>query len=324
MPVFPKPKFEYTWDVRTEIAALRRWRKERGIPPRTGDRLLVATWNIANLGAQDRTDDDHRLLAEVASWFDLVALQETRHNLAGLRGILAHLPKAWRAAFSDAAGNDERMVFLYRGNKVRLCEQVAEVAVPPAQFRHIKLPGVAATFSGFDRNPFLASFSWGRLPLTFVNVHNFFGDESQPSIERRQLETFALCRHARLEHRDLHAYDRNLVLLGDFNLPHMEPGDPILKVLRNFGMVVAEHASTMGTTLPGEVSGAATPRVAHYDQVAWFPATGALFTGRHGVFDFDGAVFADLWQSAGRKSFNTWVRYHLSDHRPLWAELRGP
>jgi hypothetical protein len=60
----------------------------------------------------------------------------------------------------------------------------------------------------------------------------------------------------------------------------------------------------------------------HYDQVAFFPGeTGEEFV-TSGVFDFDGAVFADLWRQRSKPDFEAYVRYHLSDHRPLWAQLR--
>jgi hypothetical protein len=44
-----------------------------------------------------------------------------------------------------------------------------------------------------------------------------------------------------------------------------------------------------------------------------------------GVFDIDGAVFRDLWGNgtkAEASKFRSYVRYYLSDHRPLWAQLR--
>jgi hypothetical protein len=40
------------------------------------------------------------------------------------------------------------------------------------------------------------------------------------------------------------------------------------------------------------------------------------------VFDFDGAVFRTLWQSRGPAAFFEYVRFYVSDHRILWAELR--
>ena len=79
MPSFPKPSFTFNYDADAERAALRHWRDTepgRSIPAKAANRLLLATWNIANLGAQDRGPKDYALLAEVISWFDLVAVQE--------------------------------------------------------------------------------------------------------------------------------------------------------------------------------------------------------------------------------------------------------
>jgi endonuclease/exonuclease/phosphatase family metal-dependent hydrolase len=321
---FARPAFSHSIDPDAERARLRAHRKLRGIPPRRRDRLLLATWNLANLGTQDRDPAAYALLAEMIDWFDVVALQETRRNLAGLRALEAGLAKRWRIHLTDTSGNEERMVLLYDGNKLRLREQTAEIAVPPSQHRHIRLPGVAAEFRGFDRNPSLVSLRWGDLPLTLVNVHFFFGGESKADLERRQLEAFAAARWARLENASAHAYDPHVMLLGDFNLPYMEPGDPILSVLRRHGLVLAPYATEIGTTLPGESAGGTAERVRHYDQIAFFPGLQRYLSGAVGVFDFDSAILPDLWSSRGRKDFNAFVRYHFSDHRPLWAELRAP
>ena len=50
---------------------------------------------------QERRDKDYRILAELISWFDIVALQEVNDDLTGLRGIEQHLPASYRAVFSD-------------------------------------------------------------------------------------------------------------------------------------------------------------------------------------------------------------------------------
>ena len=46
------------------------------------------------------------------------------------------------------------------------------------------------------------------------------------------------------------------------------------------------------------------------------------FTGNSGVFDFDGALFRTLWEARTSEEFFDYVRYYVSDHRLLWAELR--
>jgi endonuclease/exonuclease/phosphatase family metal-dependent hydrolase len=323
MPEFPKPRFEFEYDVDAEIARLREWRKkeDRFIPAKSNDTLLLATWNIANFGAQDRRDQDRRLIAEILGWFDVVAIQETRSNLADLDAVAALLPR-YRRLFTDTAGNDERMVYLYDAKKgIEVREQVGEVAIEPSALRHIKLPGVAQSFNGFDRNPFLASFKFKNANFTLANVHLYFGGTSAQDIQRRQLETFAVARWARGQNQSKTAYDPTIILLGDFNLPHMADDDPIFSVLKRFGLLLTEHSTEIGATLPGEPSETAE-EIKHYDQIAFFPGTKALFTGRTGVFDFDSAVFPNLWDERGRKDFNAFIRYYLSDHRPLWAEIK--
>jgi len=100
----------------------------------------------------------------------------------------------------------------------------------------------------------------------------------------------------------------------------MADDDPVFSVLKRFGLLLTEHSTEIGATLPGEPNETAE-EIRHYDQIAFFPGTKSLFTGRTGVFDFDSAVFPKLWDERGRKDFNAFVRYYLSDHRPLWAEI---
>lgn len=223
MPVFPKPKFVFEYDVAAEIARLRKHRKARAIPKREAGKLLVATWNIANLGAQQRRDQDLSLIAEIASWFDIVAVQECRENFGDLFDIQAKLPKSFRVLMSDAAGNNERMAFLYDSRKLAVLEEVGEVAFPPSRHKSIKLPGIDAQFNGFDRTPYLAAFSVGRTSMIFVNVHLYYGDEKPASIARRSLETFAVAKWADLRKKSPYSFTRELVALGDFNMPNESP-----------------------------------------------------------------------------------------------------
>ena len=83
---------------------------------------------------QERGTADHELIAEVISWFDLVALQEVNDNLAGIRGVLDQLPSNWRMQFSDAGGNRERAAFLYdtaQGRAAREDRPALDPAVRP-------------------------------------------------------------------------------------------------------------------------------------------------------------------------------------------------
>jgi endonuclease/exonuclease/phosphatase family metal-dependent hydrolase len=317
MPPFPKPAFSYEYRLSSQIDALRRYRDTkpgRAIPAKAADRLLVATWNVANLGVQERREKDYLLIAEIVSWFDLVAMQEVNNDLSGLRAIHRHLPRSFRLLFSDAAGNEERMAFIYDSDKVTLLEEVGEVAIPPSDINDIRLPGITQAFEGFDRNPYLAGFSSDSFVYVLVNVHLYFGSESAISMNRRRLETYAVARWADLRRQSPYAYSQDIIALGDFNLPKAEPGDPIFEALTRRGLHLPEHSTQIGSTIETD---------SHYDQVAFFPGeTQQEFTGNLGVFDFDGALFRTLWEARTPREFFAYVRYYVSDHRPLWAEFR--
>jgi endonuclease/exonuclease/phosphatase family metal-dependent hydrolase len=240
MPPFPKPKFAYDYDLAAEVAAVRQYEQSepgRAVPPRQPDRLLIATWNVANLGVQRRREKDYRLIAEMVGWFDVVAVQEVADDLSGLRAIYSFLPATFRMLVSDPSGNDERQAFLYDSTKVRPLEKVGRLSVPPSDLRYIKLPGVERPFQGFDRGPYMAAFQAGTLRFLLVNVHLFFGSDSdQADLDRRRLETFAIARWADLRRKSAKAFTHNIVPLGDFNLPQVAPGDPIYTVLTSRGL----------------------------------------------------------------------------------------
>jgi endonuclease/exonuclease/phosphatase family metal-dependent hydrolase len=316
MPPFPRPRFAYDYDLDRELAALRNYprvKRDRKIPRKAPDKLLVATWNIANLGVQDRLDSDYALMAEIIGWFDLVAVQEVNDDLRGIDAIHSKLPSRYDLLFSDASGNQERQAFLFDTRKVQRLKEVGRLSIPPSQLRAIKLPGTTTPFPGFDRGPYLASFESGSFRFSLLNVHLFYGSPKSADIDRRTLETYAVAWWADRKHRDERSYVPEILPLGDFNLPKTEPGDRIYDALRSLGLEVPPHTSQIGSSIMSD---------SYYDQIAFFPGpTRGRFTGETNVFDFDGALFRDLWQKRPGSPFLSYLRYHISDHRPLWAEF---
>ena len=317
MPPFPKPRFDYVYDLAHERAALRVYRRDkpgRQIPAKAKDTLLIATWNIANLGVQDRLDSDYALIAEVMSWFDLVAVQEVNDDLRGIEAIHGQLPARYDLLFSDASGNRERQAFLFDTRKVQRLKEVGRVAIPPSQLPRIATTGTTTPFAGFDRGPYLASFECGTFRFALLNVHLFYGSEAPADLDRRTLETFAVAWWADRTHRDANSYVAEVVPLGDFNLPRAAPGDRIFDALVSPGLQTPPHSSQIASAIASDNQ---------FDQIAFFPGpTAQRFTGQCNVFDFDGALFQDLWTSRSRAQFLSYVRYHISDHRPLWVELQ--
>jgi hypothetical protein len=331
---FKKPRFAFDFRPDREVARLRRWRDEerdRQVPVRADDRLLLGSWNIANLGTQDREPAHYRLLAEVVSWFDLCAIQEVNDDLTGLRGLLGALNRrddTWKAVFTDRAGNQERLAIVYRSDVLDLAEKFAELAIPQAEHDRIKLDGIDQKFGDFDRHPQIVTFrrQGGDDILEVVNVHLYFGKDDTPadrvaSMNRRCLEAFAVGDWCRRRDEDPHTYTRLILTIGDFNLPKREPTEPLYVTLTKLGLELPEHSSKIGSSIS---------RLATYDQIAFLPGP---MKDRHmatGVFDYDGAVFPTLWEQRrersgtkkGRTEFLSYLRYYMSDHRPIWAQFR--
>ncbi len=300
--------------MEVELRALRDHKKLRDVPAKRRDRLLLATWNIANFGLQKRRDKDHRLIAEILGWFDLVAVQEVADDLSGLYAVRDLLPPSYRLLISDTAGNDERAAFVYDTRKVTLLEMVGRLSIAPTNLAHVNLPGVDQPFRGFDRSPYLAAFQRGSFRFVLASVHLFFGSDAPQDMGRRSLEAYAVARWADLRRKDKHAYASDIIALGDFNLPQVAPHDPIYKALTKRGLVLPEH--------PTEVGGSSLGGHKHYDQMAFFPGETKEFNERIGAFDFDNVVFRELWDPKRPGPFLAYARYYISDHRPLWAEFR--
>jgi endonuclease/exonuclease/phosphatase family metal-dependent hydrolase len=260
---------------------------------------------------------DYRVLAEMVSWFDLIAVQEANDNLGGLDALRKQLPANYRALFSDASGNQERGAFIYDSDKVELLDKVGRLSIPPNQLKNIKLPGTATVFPGFDRGPYMAAFSTlnGAFRLLLVNVHLFFGTDRDPAdMERRKLEAFAVAWWAARRHKSKFAYVSDIIPLGDFNLPHMDDNDPIFRALTSRGLKLPVDFTI------SQIGGSSLQGLKHFDQMAFFPsATNELKQIK--VFDFDNVIYHDVFTKKTPAEFRSYVRFHVSDHRPLWAEF---
>jgi endonuclease/exonuclease/phosphatase family metal-dependent hydrolase len=317
VPPFPKPAWDAGFPVDTagEVEALRAHARLRGIPKRAPDRLLLATWNIANLGLQKRTDPaDYTLLAEVVRWFDVVAIQEVNDNLDGLRAVKAQLPAAYRILFSDASGNRERGAFVYDSRKVRLLDKIGRLSIPPSQLPHIRLPDSQESFPGFDRGPYMAAFQAREFRFLLINVHLYFGGDNPADMGRRALETYAVAWWAQRRHKSRYAYVPDIMPLGDFNLPMLDERDPIYRALKSRGLTLpAEHRIS-------QVGGSSLQGLKHYDQVAFFPNE-TTELAQIAVFDFDNVLFRDVFERRTLTQYLAYTRFHISDHRPLWAEF---
>lgn len=311
MPSFPKPNFVFNFDVQTEVQNLLAHKDTREIPEKSMDRLLLGSWNVANLGLHIRHADHYKLLAEIIGWFDIIAIQEVNDKLEGLKAIESELPAEYNLIFSDKGGNNERSAIIYDSTIINQLELVGEIAVPPKDHRYIKLTGVAQKFTGFDRNPYMCSFQWKNKIFVLITVHSFSGKDVRYDLERRALEALAIGRYADLRNKSNNTFSKNIIAVGDFNIPKTEKGDVVYDALVKRGLKLPEHSTKVYSNITNDKT---------YDQIAFLPSIKSKIV-RHGVFDYDTKIFPNLWNSMTAIDFRAYLRYYISDHRPLWMQL---
>jgi endonuclease/exonuclease/phosphatase family metal-dependent hydrolase len=199
---------------------------------------------------------------------------------------------------------------------VQQLEKVGRLSIPPAQLKNIKLPGSTVAFAGFDRGPYMAAFAAAAFRFLLVSVHLYFGSDSKQDMERRALETIAVARWADSRRNSKHAYVSDIIALGDFNLPKLADDDPIYKALTSRGLKLPDEEARRISQIGGTSLGGLN----HYDQIALFPAATTELE-QIDVFDFERPMFTDVFAHKTLVQFLAYTRFHMSDHRPLWAQF---
>lgn len=303
---------EYPRNVVEDIARLRRRIEASGLPAkRTDQNLLVGTWNIRafgrvhpqwteNPGAPKRNLRGLAYILEVARRMDVLAIQEVKRDLSGLRMLMEWLGPDWGSIVSDVTvgeeGNTERLAFVFDQRRVRPTGLAGEIVLPP-------LPS-GDPARQFARTPYAVGFRAAGERFVLVTAHIRYGEP-----EERTPEIMALAGHVAREMRDRAAEalteEENLIILGDFNIDKRRD-DPNFQAFVSTGLWVPpqlEHLRTATGSVPK-----------FYDQIAWFrPAFELIYTDRAGVIDFAGALYPDLTQRE--------MTYRVSDHFPLWVEF---
>jgi endonuclease/exonuclease/phosphatase family metal-dependent hydrolase len=319
-----RSKPEHTYSPASEIGALTAYRdavhsdpKDNRHIPVTGQQgqVLIATWNIANLGVHKRRAADIKVIAEILSWFEIVAIQEVADNASDFYQVVEQLPDHFDYIFSDRAGNDERAAYIFDTRRVSLGPLAGELAIVDNDRKNIVVEGISRKFQGFNRNPYLVSFVVEAAILLLANCHLIYGPsgsnaEKKASMEKRQLEAYAVSRWCDLRRKDKHTITERILALGDFNLPKAAKGDPIFDALTDRGLRLPPHE----TRIPTNVS-----NTADFDQIAVTPGQLSRIT-QQGVFDFDGAIFANIYDHSASGYWRTCAKYYISDHRPLWIQ----
>jgi len=310
---------------------------ESEIPQKSDkNRLLLATWNIRELGrnfnqntVRSRTNESLSYIAQIISHFDIIAIQEARSNMAQLDTLINFLGKHWELKFSGvssgAAGNDERLGFIYDTRKIKFGSMTDEIVVPEG------IDAGDGTMVQISRTPYIAEFVFQDTPIQLCNIHIKYPgvDKRKRSYSLKEIDAVANI----LRKNNSKAEGKlNMILLGDMNIPKVT--DSMMTVLENnefrFPKVVKELPTNVSKTKP-------------YDQIAIAEFEGEipfnLLSG--GVFDFYNYVYKKedwktyKWLTIPRNNENETSQtndqkqklyrfrktHQMSDHLIKWIEL---
>lgn len=327
---------------------------DRDVPPKDADEnLLLATWNIRDLGKSNRRGNGDRLpesyfyIAEILSRFDFVAVQEV-NELPEWERIMDILGPSFDYIATDVTddalgGNGERLTYLWDRRKVWFQKVAGEIVLPASMLisrAELEVDGEKVVAGKqFRRSPFAASFQAGWLKFDICTVHIYYGDDSGSKLQERIEEIQAIARYFGKRAREAMKRGRALILLGDFNIVHPEHETMAALLAAGFKVPRALQRPTN------------IDKSKYYDQIAFQtrPEVLEYIEREHedprqrnaGVFELFESVFrddavAEYRDAAARtpngdhltpekldKYYLTWRTYQMSDHKPMWVRLQS-
>jgi endonuclease/exonuclease/phosphatase family metal-dependent hydrolase len=295
---------------------------DAAVPVKELDRnLLIATWNLRAFGgltkkwvnepgdSPRRNLADLGYIAEIASRFDVIAVQEVRGDLRALRHLLKALGPDWGVIMTDVTetkeGNNERLAFLFDTRRVKPSGLAGEFAEPFVE----ETGALAADAVGrqFARTPYAVSFLSGSRTFILVTLHVIYGQDSSARVAELRAIADRLAAFA----AEVAQWGHSLIALGDFNIDRQ--GDPLFDAFTSTGLTPAPQLNDVRRTIFDEAQ-----KRHFYDQVAWFtdPHKGPVLTlssTAAGTVDFVPVLRGDQTL--------TELSWKISDHYPLWVEF---
>jgi exonuclease III len=309
-------------DVAAELGALRA-ALDQAVPAKSAGNLLIGTWNVRDFdrvagkwrtGKADspiRDLSDVACIAEVVRRLDVVAIQEVRASAQAFRAMIQALGPGWAFLVTDvtqgAAGNNERLAFVFDVSRVTLSGLACELVVA-AENAGI---GPQVLAGQFTRTPYAVGFSRAGARFTLVTLHVVYGATAADRIP--ELTEIARWLADWADKGDV--WGTNLIALGDFNIDRQ--GDPLYVAFTSTGLRPPDPLNFVPRTVFDNPDPAAPPDHRHfYDQIAWFTGTPQrnMTYANAGMFNFDtGLIPADS---------TVQLSWRISDHFPLWSEFQ--
>lgn len=267
----------------------------------------LATWNIREFGRRRRLKASLRYIAEIIGQFDLVAVTEVRDNLSDLNEVLELLGPYWKAIFSDyttdAGGNRERAAYIYDERAVQFTGLAAE-ADPPR--KKDKSSGEYVSKLSWWRPPYVASFRAGNFDFILLTAHIRWGKRKADRIKPLLL----LAEWVEKRMKQKHGFDKDIIVLGDFNIPKID--DDLFQAVTSRGLRIPK-------ALRGVSHGSNLEKNKRYDQILHYPVYTDCFSDHAGVLDFYQKNHKALYP--GKTMSKRQFTYQISDHLPLWIQV---
>jgi exonuclease III len=298
------------------LKALKKRIEKAKIAPSQLDKTLnIATWNIREFGrrrkGRRRSEAAIHYIAEVLNQFDLIAIVELRDDLTDLERVMKILGPYWHVVFSDfntdRAGNRERIAYLYDG-RVTVFTGLAAEADPPMKKNPITKQYEADVV--WWRSPFMASFRAGNFDFILITVHIRWGKSGADRLSELKM----LAKWVRDRCQEKYVYDKDIIVMGDFNIPKV--GDRLYQAVVSQGLEIPD-------ALLGTEHGSNLKKDKRYDQILHYRSHTSAFSGKGGVLDFYRGRWRDLFPEADypylkkKEDFT----YQMSDHLPMHVQL---
>ncbi len=303
--------------------------------------LLLSTWNLREFSnSENRLEECFWYIAEIISSFDLIALQEIGNDMSALKKLMEILGYKYEYIVTDTPnveGGNERIAFVYNIGKVMFKNIAGEISLDTKERERYQLP------YGFARPPFVVAFQASWFKFNLCSVHIYYGSEEKNEITgekdniRRKNEIVAIAQ--KLNDR-AKKEDVTYILLGDFNIE--KKGDD------NYNALVGTKETPTGFYIKSisEELYTNSKNDKAFDQIAFNMQNIKLEDldiqeeskeVKMGVLKYYNSIFNDekyyktIAQGIYKKKkekfpknwdFNSWKTFQMSDHLPLWIEMR--
>jgi hypothetical protein len=329
------------------LLALRKGSLKAVRDQRDDNSFLLATWNIRDFdsnkfGFGPRLDESFFYIAELISCFDLVAVQEITKDLRPFMKLMRILGSSeWDYLLTDVtagtSGNQERMGFVWRKDKVQFRHVAGEVILPDGQL--IVAPAKvdpknpedgsdsAETESKlqFARSPYLVSFQSGWFKFSLCTVHIYFGSEDGVELQRRINEIAALVDFFAKRQNAEVADDKKEAKEAGSKTPAGRTPTPQVEnyiLLGDFNVVSPEHQTmealeSKGFKVPDQIDAKHIPtdkRRHFYDQIAVRVKDPRFKVTTGGVLD----VFADVFRDEDESVYRSHVPKRDPEKNPAF------